>query len=175
MSNVFHKFVFVGTVLITAALVIAGAARYAEAQGKPGSSVIELCPPVSAGANVTGVAPVPLGTQIRVGTRLVDVLKVMSAASGGTLDVYFQHSADDGQTWCDFAHVQQTAGSASTYYMPISTIAAGGSSVSAIQDGSSSANTATQGPVGDRLRIKYSVGSFSGSTPWNFQAFVLPD
>src|SRR5438874_2033794 len=72
---------------------------------KPGSSVIELCPPISASANVTGVAPVPLGTQLRVGARLVNVLKITSASGAGTLDVYFQHSADDGQTWCDFAEV----------------------------------------------------------------------
>jgi hypothetical protein len=58
--------------------------------------------------------------------------------------------------------------------MPVSTIAAGGVSVGAIADGTSSANTVTQGPLGDRLRIKYSVGSFSGS-PWNFQTFVLPN
>src|SRR5689334_17185883 len=162
-------FVRVSGVLLLVVSTVCFAARL-QAQ-KPGSSVIELCPPISSGANVTGVAPVPLGTQIRVGTRLVGVLKVLSAAGGGTLDLYFQHSADDGQTWCDFAHVQQTAGSASTYYIPISTIAAGSGTVSAIQDGAMSANTATQGPLGDRLRVKYSVGTFSGG-PWNFQAFV---
>ena len=166
----------VAAVFTAALLVIATLARYAEAQ-KPGSSVIELCPPIMAGANVTGVAPVPLGTQIRVASRLVGVLKVTSAAgSGSVLDVYFQHSSDDGQTWCDFAHAQQTAGSATTYYIPVSTIAAGATSVSAIQDGSltSGAGSLVQGPVGDRLRIKYSVSSFTGG-PWNFQAFVLPD
>jgi hypothetical protein len=166
--------VFAAAAFAAALLTIAGAARYAEAQ-KPGSSVIELCAPISASANVTGVAPVPLGTQLRVGGRLVGVLKVTSASgTGSVLDVYFQHSADDGQTWSDFAHAQQTAGSATTYYIPISTIAAGSSTVTAIQDGAMAANTATQGPVGDRLRIKYSVSSINGG-PWNFQAFVLPD
>ena len=167
------KLVSVAAACTAALLLIACAARYAEAQ-KPGSSVMELCAPISASANVTGVAPVPLGTQIRVGARLVGVLKVTSASSAGTLDVYFQNSADDGQTWNDFAHVQQTAGSASTYYIPVSTIAAGSTSVAAISDGAISANTAVQGPLGDRLRIKYSVGSV-GTGPWNFQAFVLPD
>jgi hypothetical protein len=167
------RLVSVAAAFMAALLIIASVARYAEAQ-KPGSSVMELCAPISASANVTGVAPVPLGTQLRVGARLVGVLKVTSASGAGTLDVYFQHSADDGQTWCDFAHVQQTAGSASTYYIPVSTIAGGSTTVSAINDGAMSANTAVQGPLGDRLRIKYSVGSI-GTGPWNFQAFVLPD
>jgi hypothetical protein len=145
----------------------------AEAQ-KPGSSVVELCAPISASSNVTAVAPVPLGTQLRVGARLVGVLKVTTAGGAGNLDVYFQHSCDDGQTWADFSHVQQSAGSATTYYIPVSTIAAGSTSVAAIQDGAMTANTTTQGPLGDRLRIKYTVSSLTGG-PWNFQAFVLPD
>ncbi len=169
-----RKFVSVGAVLVAAGLFISSVAHYADAQAKPGSSVIELCPPISASANVTGVAPVPLGTQIRVGARLIGVLKVTSAAGAGTLDIYLQHSADDGQTWSDFSHAQQTAGSATTYYIPVSTIAAGAITVAAIQDGAMAANTTTQGPLGDRLRIKYSVGAFTGG-PWNFQAFVLPD
>ena len=168
------RLVSVAAAFTAALLIIASVARYAEAQ-KPGSSVMELCAPISASANVTGVAPVPLGTQLRVGARLVGVLKVTSASSGSSvLDVYFQHSADDGQTWCDFAHAQQTAGSATTYYIPVSTIAGGSTTVSAINDGALSANTAVQGPLGDRLRIKYSVGSI-GTGPWNFQAFILPD
>jgi hypothetical protein len=168
-----RRILSVSAVFVAALLGLASFGKYAEAQ-KPGSSVMELCAPISASANVTGVAPVPLGTQLRVGARLVGVLKVTSASSSGTLDVYFQHSADDGQTWCDFAHVQQTAGSATTYYVPVSTIAAGSTTVSAINDGALGANVAVQGPIGDRLRIKYSVGSI-GTGPWNFQAFVLPD
>jgi hypothetical protein len=168
----YPRFLSVAAVFVAALVAIASSAKYAEAQ-KPGSSVMELCAPISASANVTGVAPVPLGTQLRVGARLVGVLKVTSASGAGTLDVYFQHSADDGQTWCDFAHVQSSA-TAGTWYIPVSTIAAGSTAVSAIQDGAMSANTCTQGPIGDRLRIKYSVGSI-GAAPWNFQAFVLPD
>ena len=172
MTHQLKRFLSVAAVFAAAVLLTACAARYADAQ-KPGSSVIELCAPISQSANVTGVAPVPLGTQIRVGAGLVGVLKVPQASGAGTLDVYFQHSCDDGQTWCDFAHVQSSA-AAGTWYIPISTIAAGSTSVSAIQDGAMTANTATQGPLGDRLRIKYSVGSV-GTAPWSFQAFVLPD
>src|SRR5690348_14839099 len=75
MFNLLRKFGMVSTVVAAAALIIVGAARYAKAQAKPGSSVIELCPPICAGANVTGVAPLPLGTQIQVRTRLVGVLR----------------------------------------------------------------------------------------------------
>ena len=170
----FKRFLFVSAVFTAAVLSLAGMAKYAEAQGKPGSSVIELCPPITASANVTGVAPVPLGTQIRVGARLVGVLKVNTNGSAGTLTVYFQHSADDGQTWCDFA-APQSSNATGTWYIPLSTIAAGPtSSLAAIQDGAMTANTAQQGPIGDRLRIKYTVAG-GPSAPWNFQAFVLPD
>src|SRR5207245_2329138 len=111
------RFALVSGVCVLAISAVFFAAR-SQAQ-KPGSSVIELCPPISASANVTGVAPVPLGTQIRVGARLVSVLKITSASGAGTLDVYFQHSADDGQTWSDFAEVHSAA-AAGTYYIPIS-------------------------------------------------------
>jgi hypothetical protein len=164
-----RRFVGVAAIFAAAMLVIASFAHYAEAQ-KPGSSVIELCAPISASANVTGVAPVPLGTQIRVGARLIGVLKI--AGMSGTFDCYFQHSCDDGQTWSDFAHVNTTT--ANTYYIPVSTIAAGSTTVSPISDGTLGNGVVTQGPVGDRLRIKYSVTGI-GATPVNFQAFVLPD
>lgn len=168
------RLVFVGAVFTAAVLGLAGMGKYADAQGKPGSSVIELCSPITVSANVSGVAPVPLGRQIRVGSRLVNVLKITSAGGAGTLDVYFQHSADDGQTWCDYAHVQ-SSNATGTWYIPVSCIAAGPTgSLTAITDGTSTAGTATQGPLGDRLRIKYSVASV-GTSPWNFQAFVLPD
>ena len=98
--------------------LISWTSSFVNAQAKPGSSVIELCPPITVSANVTGVAPVPLGTQIRVGSRQVSVLKITSAGGAGTLDLYFQHSADDGQTWCDYAHVQ-SSNAAGTWYIPI--------------------------------------------------------
>jgi hypothetical protein len=155
--------------------VICWTSSMVDAQGKPGSSVIELCPPITTPANnVTNVAPVPLGTQLRVGARLINVLKINNAGGAGTLTVYFQYSADDGQTWNDFA-APQSSNATGTWYVPISTIVAGPtSSLASVSDGSMTANRETQGPIGDRLRIKYTVAG-NPTAPWSFQCFVLPD
>jgi hypothetical protein len=115
----------------------------------------------------------PLGTQIRLGSNFDAVLKVTSAPSGGSpnLTVYFQHSADDGMTWQDFACV--STASVGTTVIPVSAIATGSASVAAIRDGALSANTAVQGPIGDRLRVKFSaVGGNSGF--FMFQTFIYP-
>ena len=145
---------------------------------KPGSSLIELSPPVTipaAPASVT--APNPLGTQVRLSMRSLLVLKITSAPTGGsgqTLDVYFQHSDDDRQTWNDCAEVHATG--TGTYYIPLSAIAAGSTSVSAISDGALSSNTTIQGPLGNLLRTKFTCALGTGTSGmWAYQAYVLPD
>jgi len=107
-----------------AATVWSGGPDLSAKHKKPGSSVIELCDPIL----VTGsgsFSPHPLGKQIRLPAKFLPVLKVTSAPSGGSpsLSVWFQCSADDGQTWQDFACVNATT--TGTYYVPISTIASG--------------------------------------------------
>ena len=145
---------------------------------KPGSSLIEVSPPVLIPAAPSApTAPNPLGTQVRLGRKAVLVLKITSAPTGGsgqTLDVYFQHSSDDRQTWNDLAEVHATA--TGTYYVPLSAIAAGPASVSAVSDGSLGANTATQGPLGNQLRTKFTCNLGTGTTGmWAYQAYLLPD
>jgi hypothetical protein len=146
---------------------------------KPGSSLVELSPPVVIPSSpLFPASPNPLGTQVRLGARSVLILKVTSAPSGGsggqTLDVYFQNSSDDGQTWNDFAEVR--APGTGTFYIPISAIAPGPTSVSSISDGSMGTNTAVQGAVGNKLRTKVYCYMGSGTTGvWAYQAFVLPD
>ena len=145
---------------------------------RPGSSLIELSHPVVIpAAPASATASNPLGTQVRLGSRSVLVLKITSAPTGGsgqTLDVYFQHSSDDRLTWNDFAEVHATA--AGTYYIPISAIAAGSTSVSATNDGTLGSNTAVQGPIGDMLRTKFTCNMGTGTTGiWAYQAYVLPD
>jgi hypothetical protein len=107
-----------------------------------------------------------------VGERFDAVLKVTSAPSGGSpnLTVYFQHSADDGQTWQDFACISTS--SVGTTYLPVSTVASGPTgSLAAVQDGTLTANTAVQGPLGDRIRVKFS--STAGTSGFfMFQPFI---
>ena len=98
---------------------------------KPGSSMIELCEPIVAtGSSV--LAPYPTGKQIRLPANYAAVLKVTNAPTGGnpSLNLWFQHSADDGQTWQDFACVNTTT--TGTYYIPISTVASGWSPVNLV-------------------------------------------
>src|SRR5438105_7326362 len=124
-----------------------------------GSNLVELTPSITTSTAVTTVAPIPVGKQIKTFQRNLGVLKVLSCPTGGsgaTLDVWFQYSADDGMTWQDYAnvHVAQTTG---TYFVPVSVVVAGPTSVPAISDGALAGNTIVQGPLGDKLRVKYSA------------------
>jgi hypothetical protein len=143
----------------------------------PGSNLIELTPAISTSQAVSGVAPLPVGKSVKAFQRLMGVTKVTSNPTGGSgavLDVYYQYSADDGMTWQDFAHIQvnQTTG---TYLVPVSAITAGPTTVPASQDGGLAANAIVQGPLGDKLRIKYSASYGSSTGNWTFQSFVSPD
>jgi hypothetical protein len=127
----------------------------------------------SGGGGTNGnITVTPLGKQIRAGARFDAVLKVTSVPSGGSpnLTVYFQHSADDGQTWQDYACISTS--STGTTYIPVSTIVAGASSsLAAITDGALTPNTAMQGPVGDRMRIKFSTTAGTSGF-FMFQALI---
>jgi hypothetical protein len=166
--------------LATASVLIIGCAavliRAQHPLQKPGSSALELSNPIHISSNATGIASCPLGTSIPVGARLVCVTKITNAPTGGTgqlLDVYFQQSADDGQTWNDFAHAQFTA--ATTNYIPVSVIAGATSAITAIQDGSLGAGVVSQGPIGRMLRIKFSSAIGTSTGPWIFHPMVLVD
>jgi hypothetical protein len=142
----------------------------------PGMPPIEISPPTSA-SNTNGsyVALNPLGTRIRVARDLVAVIKVCTAPSGGSplFDGIFQHSCDDGQTWCDFAHAQ-VSDATNDIYMPVSVLVAGATYVSPIVDGALGVNVVTQGPIGDRIRFKYKAAPGTSGC-WTFQAMVVAD
>jgi hypothetical protein len=176
-----RKSCFVLCGLLVASFAIGGIflVGTAEGQFRPGggSNLTELTPSISSSTAVTTVAPIPVGKPIKTFQRQLGVLKVLSSPTGGanaTLDVWFQYSADDGQTWQDYAnvHVAQTTG---TYLIPVSAITAGPTSVPNISDGALAANTIVQGPLGDKLRIKYSTAMGTSTGNWTFQAFVCPD
>ena len=93
---------------------------------KPGSSLIEVSAPLVVSASTgSAISTDPNGVQVRMPCNFVPVLTVTSAPTGGSpsLTAYFQHSADDGNTWQDFATVSTT--STGTYYVPVSSAASG--------------------------------------------------
>jgi hypothetical protein len=114
---------------------------------------------------------------------VVNVLKAPSPFEGQYLNVYFQSSSDDGQSWTDFACVSHNntsspggATAPATFYVPLSTVAGGPTALGTLSDGSLANGTNVQGPIGDRIRIKY-YAWFGGPTPatgtYAFQAYLM--
>lgn len=168
--------------LVLAALAVGGAVLLGNAQGQfaqrvnPGSNLVELIPPVTSSVAQTGIAPLPLGKSVKIFQRLMGLLKVTAAPTGGSgqlLDVYYQYSADDGMTWQDFAHVQVSA--TGTWFVPVSVVTAGPTTVPTLNDGSLGTNSIVQGPLGEKIRIKYSTAYGTSTGNWTFQAFASPD
>jgi hypothetical protein len=93
-------------------------------------------------------------------------------AADASLDVFFQHSADGGRNWTDFAHLLLTA--VGSLNVPVSLWAPGPTVVQVQSDGALPANTIVQGPIGGDVRIKYtaSLGSSAPGSQWSFQAFL---
>src|SRR5438128_12518990 len=117
-----------------------------------------------------------LGIEVHPFKSLVFVLRNPTVPSGGSpsLDVIFQHSCDGGQTWSDIAHPQVTT-VAQGYYFNLSTIAAGPTSVAPIVDGTSPVNYFVNGPVGNRIRVKYKTAPGGSTGSYTFQAYALVD
>jgi hypothetical protein len=93
----------------------------------------------------------------------------VQGATGGTLDIYFQVSADAGTTWHDFCHLPQIAAGAALagYTFAVSDFQAA-STISAVGTGSTptlAANTLVTGPFGERMRIivKSGAGTSAGA------------
>jgi hypothetical protein len=166
------------TCIIGALAIVLAAALVAKLSAqRAGSALIELCPPITlapTSTNVTGVVPAPLGKEVRGMAGMTCILRVTQMQTIGSPQIvaYFQSSADDGQTWNDFAQVDAT--STGTYYVPVSLVAAGSSTVQTLSDGQLSNNTAVQGPIGNRIRIKYNLVTANAGL-CSFQAFVRPN
>jgi hypothetical protein len=89
---------------------------------------------------------------------------VFTYGSGGTsVDAYLQTSYDDGATWVDIANFHFTT-SSGTKIINLSGNTAVTSAVTPT-DGSMSSNTAQDGVLGSRFRVKYqSSGTYAGGT-----------
>ncbi len=106
----------------------------------------------------TFVVPTPLPADVLAG---VFQLTVSAAATevGDTLDVYIQHSVDDGVTYDDFIHFTQVLGNGGAKkfvarWNPIG--AAPEAELAAPQDATMSAGVLQQ-PIGPNLRIKWAI------------------
>lgn len=91
---------------------------------------------------------------------LIFLLTVSAAAteSGDTLDVYVQHSPDDGTTWDDFIHFTQVLGNGgakkfiATWYRDVTPE----SELKAPADAALAAGV-LQGPISQALRVKWVI------------------
>lgn len=98
-------------------------------------------------------------------SAMVFLLRVTAAANttDDKLNIYLQHSVD-GNQWDDFAAFTQVAGDASTPVeeLVIVNFAAGvEDEVRSLSDGSLTAGTALQGPVGKYWRVKWDITDVS--------------
>jgi hypothetical protein len=83
---------------------------------------------------------------------------------------------DGRQTWCDFAHTQVPGASGGfDYYSLVSLNNAGSTSISPILDGTLAAGILVNGPLGDRIRVKYKVTSGGATGSYSFQTLALVD
>ncbi len=92
------------------------------------------------------------------------IFSATAVPTGGspTLSVYLQTSPDGGTTWQDIASFQFT-GSTAARLFSIQTETAGVATMITPSDGALATNTVVQGPIGDRLRVKYTFTA-GGST-----------
>jgi hypothetical protein len=89
-------------------------------------------------------------------------LKVTAAAAavGDTLDVWLQHSWDDGTTWDDFIHFTQVLGNggAKTILCPWALYAGSPAAMHvAVTKTLTAANSPLAGPIGNQWRAQYTV------------------
>lgn len=87
----------------------------------------------------------------------------ITGATGGTLDVYVQHSPD-GVTWYDYVHFTQAAGGAAAVTYFYSPAVSSGTTTAPVVIGKNTTpalanSTATGGPWYDQLRVLYVAGA----------------
>lgn len=105
-------------------------------------------------------------------TNILHLYANLTYGSGGTsADFYVQTSFDGGVTWMDIAEFGYTTASAKKIMTVISAL--GVLSPTTPGDGALTANTAVNGFIGDRLRVKYTtVGTYAGSTTIKIDAIA---
>lgn len=105
-------------------------------------------------------------------TRAICLQAKFTYGSGGTsADAYVQTSLDGGTTWIDIANFHFTTASA-TFIKNLSSLTPETTNITPT-DGSMAANTAQDGVIGDRFRVKYTtVGTYAGGTTLEVVAYT---
>ncbi|SRR5579871_849855 len=167
-------------------LVALSYAQYSSTQGM--GRQVELIPPTSiwnAGiglGSTPNVAPRAHGVDVKFNKKLMGLIQISSAPQNGTLWVYFQSSADNGQTWNDFA--SYTASFASftntmTVCVPLALADPSSATWPVIpqtnSDGSLAGNNINQWGIGRRIRAKWATGWNNHPGSWTFHVAVIPD
>lgn len=134
----------------------------------------------SAARNASGNsgALTPFGSKVGKLKAAVFLLTVSAAAteSGDTLDLYVQHSPDDGTTWDDFIHFTQVLGNggAKKYIATWLRDAPPESEIKAPADGALAAGV-LQGPVTPLWRAKWVVvDSGTANASFTFSLVASP-
>jgi hypothetical protein len=121
-------------------------------------------------ANAQSISANGSSTVLKTGHlhELPILLNVTAVPTGGapTLDVYIQHSCDEGTNWQDIGHTQFTTSALKRAFL-ISGYLTGGTAPVASSDAQLAGETVTQGPFGDQVRIRWEFvqgGSSGGYT-----------
>ena len=98
------------------------------------------------------------------GNHLLLQGKLVGPTGGTSIDGYVQSSLDGGATWYDIANFHFTTTAAQALFN-LSALTAVATQKTGLTDGALTANTAVDGVIGDRLRVKWtSVGTYSAGT-----------
>lgn len=140
---------------------VSGRVRFAPAGVSP-SAQAALTPLTATSPAAASTVAGPALTGAGLWNNLL-VLADLTGATGGTLDVYLQHSPDGGTTWYDLVHWPQKAAAAALttlaitlcrYNVPTAPIAIGKGTTPAL-----AVNTVATGGWGDQLRLLFVAGA----------------
>lgn len=105
-------------------------------------------------------------TELDIAALFALSVTAAAAAAGDTLDVWLQHSWDDGVTWDDFIHFTQVLGNggALTHLCPWTLYAGSPAAMhKAVTKTLTAANSPLAGPIGNQWRAQYTVATAGGA------------
>lgn len=127
----------------------------------------------SSAKSASGASAVNFANHTEVLTAAIFVLDVTAAGSiaGDLLNVYVQHSVDDGASWDDFVSFTQVLGNGGVkkflaFWALYGT--APSTPMKAPQDGALTAGQVQQGPIGNTLRVKWAIVNGGGTHLFTF-------